>query len=114
MIQTNYAYWYNYAYCPNVTIINNRLTVAGMSVAVRQLYDYTESKINGSFNGCSGDTVFNLVNGQIWQQKRYAYRYRYAYRPEVLIYNDGSGYFLKVEGDGRNYFYKKDCLLINL
>ena len=57
-----------------------------------------ESQIEGSFNGWDGDTLFKLTNGQIWQQSSYAYRYHYAYRPDVLIYRSGGGYKMKVEG----------------
>jgi hypothetical protein len=57
-----------------------------------------ESQIEGTFNGWSGDTIFKLNNGQIWQQASYAYTHHYAYRPEVVIYKTGSGYKMKVEG----------------
>jgi hypothetical protein len=57
-----------------------------------------ETQIEGTFNGWSGDTIFKLTNGQIWQQASYAYSYHYAYRPEVVIYKAGSGYKMKVEG----------------
>ena len=45
-----------------------------------------------------GGTIFELCNGQTWQQTGYAYHYHYAYRPDVLIYYSGSGYQMKVEG----------------
>ncbi|MDR0881742.1 MAG: hypothetical protein LBP55_04270, partial [Candidatus Adiutrix sp.] len=32
-----------------------------------------ESQIDGTFEGWSGETVFKLTNGQIWQQSSYAY-----------------------------------------
>lgn len=57
-----------------------------------------ESRIDGTFEGWSGETIFKLINGQIWQQSSYAYTYHYAYRPEVLIYSSGGGYKMKVEG----------------
>jgi hypothetical protein len=55
-------------------------------------------KIDGTFEGWDGETIFKLTNGQIWQQASYAYTYHYAYRPDVLIYKDGSVYKMKVEG----------------
>ena len=57
-----------------------------------------ESNIKGSFEGFSGDTVFPLMNGQLWQQAEYRYHYHYAYMPRVLIYLDGGSYYMRVEG----------------
>lgn len=57
-----------------------------------------ESQIDGSFEGWSGETIFRLVNGQIWQQSSYAYTYHYSYRPKVIIYISGGSYKLKVDG----------------
>ena len=57
-----------------------------------------ESQVEGEFKGWEGETVFKLTNAQIWQQSSYAYKYHYAYRPNVLIYKSGSGYKMKVDG----------------
>ncbi len=57
-----------------------------------------ESQIAGAFEGWSGDTVFELTNGQKWQQARYAYRYVYKYMPRVKILRDGSRHYLAVDG----------------
>ncbi|HEV1287972.1 MAG TPA: hypothetical protein VNU44_21790 [Bryobacteraceae bacterium] len=57
-----------------------------------------ETRMDGDFEGWSGDTIFKLANGQIWQQASYSYTYHYAYRPKVLIYKSGSTYRMKVEG----------------
>jgi hypothetical protein len=54
--------------------------------------------VDGEFTGWSGDTVFRLRNGQIWQQTEYKYAYRYAYGPRVLIYPTGGGWRMQVEG----------------
>ena len=56
-----------------------------------------ESYIDGTFEGWDGETIFKLVNGQIWQQAAYSYTYHYAYRPEVLIMKTAGGYKMKVE-----------------
>ena len=58
----------------------------------------SESQISGDFEGWSGETVFELTNGQKWQQTRYAYRYAYKFMPRVQILSDGSRYFLSVNG----------------
>ena len=57
-----------------------------------------DSQINGEFTGWDGDTVFRLMNGQIWQQASYSYTYYYAFMPKVLIFKDGDTYQMQVEG----------------
>jgi hypothetical protein len=57
-----------------------------------------ETQINGAFEGWSGNTIFKLFNGQIWQQSSYAYTYSYAFMPKVMIYPSGGNCMLKVEG----------------
>lgn len=57
-----------------------------------------ESQIDGTFEGWSGDTVFKLTNGQLWQQSSYAYTYHYAYRPKVVIFSGDGGCKMKVDG----------------
>jgi len=58
----------------------------------------TKSRIDGEFNGWEGDTIFELVNGQKWQQSTYKYKYIYKYRPEIKIWEDKGQYLLEVEG----------------
>ncbi len=57
-----------------------------------------ESNIDGEFQGWSGETIFKLRNGQIWQQASYAYTYSYKYCPRVMIYSSGGRYIMQVEG----------------
>ena len=45
--------------------------------------DVIESQIEGTFNGWTGETVFKLTNGQIWQQASYAYTYHYRRPPRL-------------------------------
>ena len=56
------------------------------------------SRIDGEFEGWDGETIFKLVNGQIWQQASYSYHYHYAYSPSVLIYAHEGRYYMKVDG----------------
>ena len=58
-----------------------------------------ESYISGEIEGWSGETVFKLDNGQIWEQAEYSYTYFYAYHPEVTIYQTSSGCRMKVEDE---------------
>lgn len=69
--------------------------------------DIVESRIEGTFTGWDGDTIFKLENGQIWQQSSYAYTYHYAYRPEVLIYKTDSRYKMKVEDVDETIYVKR-------
>jgi hypothetical protein len=57
-----------------------------------------DSRIDGEFDGWTGETVFELVNGQYWQQASYAYTYHYAYSPAVHIVMDGVRYSMTVDG----------------
>lgn len=101
--QTRYKYLYNYKYRPNVKIYTNGNTKI---IIVEGLDDYVEveqttaikSKIVNDFNGWSGDTIFELQNGQIWKQAQYKYNYFYAYRPDATIAKIGSNYILNVKG----------------
>jgi len=58
-----------------------------------------ETRIDGEFNGWEGETVYKMMNGQIWQQSSYHYHYHYAYSPEVLIYPSGGRYKIHVKDD---------------
>jgi hypothetical protein len=57
------------------------------------------SQIDGEFIGFNDNAIFKLINGQVWQQTRYKYKYHYAYCPHVRIYPSNSGSFL-MEVDG--------------
>lgn len=57
-----------------------------------------ETQIDGEFEGWEGETVVKLMNGQVWIQTEYYYEYHYAYMPDVLIYNSGGGWKMRVEG----------------
>jgi hypothetical protein len=48
--------------------------------------------------GWTGETVFELCNGQVWLQASYAYSYDFAYRPNVTIVPTNAGYLLLVDG----------------
>ena len=69
-----------------VVEIHNRLKGIGSGGTGGGCNPVIESQIDGEFEGWEGDTMFKLVNGQIWQQSSYAYTYSYAYMPDVMIY----------------------------
>lgn len=104
-VQTSYAYTYHYAYRPRVTLVRTStgwtMSVEGVSssIAVQQAPSFVRSCINGTFEGWSGDTLFPLCNGQIWQQVGLGITIAIAIRPQVLIYEAPTGgYRMQVEG----------------
>ena len=79
--QVKYAYEYLYEYYPNVVICPgiNKLIIGDVQIDVVPLSggnygphgDVIESKIDGTFEGWSGETIVILTNGQVWQQNEY-------------------------------------------
>lgn len=53
-------------------------------------------RVEGEWNGWSGETDVQLTDGSVWRQDEYHYEYRYAYRPPVVIANG------KMTVDGMN------------
>jgi hypothetical protein len=114
--EVKHEYEYLYEYYPNVIICPSRgkLAIAGKTLTVEQIggrksatksktrqappAEVIESQISGEFTGWSGETIFKLINGQIWQQATYAYTYTYKYRPKVIIFRSGGGYEMQVDG----------------
>jgi hypothetical protein len=106
--QVKYEYEYLYEYYPNVVICPNegKLLIKGKKLNVQSLSSsrssgtssssVIESQIDGDFNGWEGETVYKLMNGQVWQQASYTYSYSYSFMPKVLIYQDGGRYFMQV------------------
>jgi len=103
-LQAEYKYWYHYAYRPTVEIFRDGvricIRVAGRteSVMVKQLSGVIESQLADAFEGWQGDSEYELTNGQVWRQRVYKYEYKYAYRPNVVIYDTSSGTVMDVDG----------------
>ncbi len=101
-IQSKYKYWHYYEYQPKAVITEERgaytLTVAGETAPVKPLKDAIESTIEGTFNGWQGSSKYKLTNGQVWQQCRYKYDYKYSYRPEAVVGNVDGEWLMFVEG----------------
>ncbi|WP_353433137.1 hypothetical protein [Polynucleobacter sp. MWH-UH23A] len=107
--QVKYEYEYLYEYYPNVVICPSagKLLINGKKLNVQQVSsggstrpsgDIIESSINGEFKGWEGESIYALMNGQVWQQATYYYYYHYAYAPKVLIYQNGGAFFMQVQG----------------
>ncbi len=104
---------YLYEYYPTVIICpsRNTLTVGKRKLNVESVIaiapkpeaawekqPFIESRIDGRFEGWSGETIFRLENGQIWQQASYASMQSSKYKPKVLIVRTAAGYEMQVEG----------------
>jgi hypothetical protein len=76
------------------------LTGTNEFVEVRLIKDFILSEISNDFNGWSSDAIFELANGQTWQQTENIYEYEshYFYHPMAYIYNVGTGYRIYVGG----------------
>jgi hypothetical protein len=102
-VQDEYKYWYHYSYCPEALILRKsgrffiQVDRQPEIVPVRQITDVVESKIGGEFKGWEGETEYRLTNGQVWKQSAYKYEYKYAYMPDVVIFDPGSGPVMQVE-----------------
>lgn len=72
--------------------------VKRFSVVPQEPRQAIESEIRGEFQGWSGDTTFELTNGQVWKQASYDYDYDYEFNPAVVIYPINSVFKMKVEG----------------
>ena len=103
-LQTDHTLWRYRASTPKAQIVEIidqlflQIEEETEIARVRQIFDVVESKINGIFRGWEGETSYELQNGQIWQQIRYQFENKFAYRPDVLIYNTGSETLMRVEG----------------
>lgn len=60
-----------------------------------------ESKIGGVWNGWNGDTLFRLLNGQVWEQVGAWVSVSVRIMPDVLIYQSRGGWMAQVEGKRR-------------
>jgi hypothetical protein len=76
------------------------MTVEGVddTILVKLLDVAVESQIEGTFQGWDGDTIFELTNGQIWQQAGPGVVVRVAVNPEAIIFRHPVFLELWVEG----------------
>lgn len=56
------------------------------------------SQLEGASTGYRDGAICKLVNGQVWQQSQYHYRYQNAYRPRVRIYELNGAQMLQLNG----------------
>ena len=99
--EVNYEYEYLYEYYPNITACPEKyfIILNGKKLNATPLSGTViESKIDGESEGFEGDTIFKLMNGQIWQQIDGKYKYKYKYMPRVTIISNGNSGKMSIEG----------------
>ncbi len=75
-----------------------------LAVDVRKAPKKIESRIEGTFNGWYGETVFHLENGQVWQQRiNEVQKYTPTENPKVTVQKSLGGYRLRIDG------YRQTC-----
>lgn len=62
------------------------------------VYNAVVSQVSSDFDGFDDGNLFELTNGQIWQQTEFYYWYHYSYRPDIVIYEKYGLYYASVEG----------------
>ena len=97
--QVKYEYEYLYAYYPPVIICPTRgtLLVDDKSLDVVALTESFESFIVSKFDGLEYGNLYQLANGQVWEQVESWIWIWVWVNPGVLIWNDGGVYRMKVE-----------------
>lgn len=67
-----------------------------------------ETRMTGVFTGWTGNTVFTLENGQVWQQAGTGYFTNVRLdHPQVVIKKLGFGYLLTLPGHGETVFVRR-------
>jgi hypothetical protein len=103
-IQDDRKYWYHHAHCPEAKILRKdgrfymQVDEQDEIVPVREASTVRRSKIKGEFKGWNGKSAYELLNGEIWEQASNRYKYKYAYMPNVTIYETPSGTVMDVAG----------------
>ncbi len=106
MWQVKYEYEYLYAYYPSVIICPTRgtllvddksLDVVALTGGGGSTQDSFESFIVSKFDGLEYGNLYQLENGQVWEQVESWIWIWVWVNPRVPIWNDGGVYRMKVE-----------------
>jgi hypothetical protein len=66
-----------------------------------------QSRVAGDFTGWDGSTVFQLANGQVWQQSSFGSLYRFERSPKVTLVATPAGWRLEVEGVPQSIYVRR-------
>jgi hypothetical protein len=83
-------------------VLCNRVRGEGIGVGV-----YFESKIDGNFDGFEFGKLYKLQNGQVWEQTSYKISVRYRFAPTVFVWQSGSQWKMRIDGDDRTVSVKQ-------
>lgn len=118
--EVKYEYQYLYSYYPSVVVCPSKaklmigdksLNIALISKTANQSSsqqdkqaiqsrspEFVETRVNGQFEGWSGDTIVKTIDGHIWQQVEPYIWYHYALNPKVIIIRTKNVIKMQVEG----------------
>ena len=102
--QSRYKYKYKYKYRPRARLYREgskwflHPECMDEPVEVRRVSVLAEGQVVSDFKGFSGDSVFELTDGTIWEEAEYKYEYHYAYRPDAVVVDGASGIEIHIEG----------------
>lgn len=102
--QCSYAYHYQYAYNPKVTISEDNgdhfLQAEGSDekVKVCPITSFSNETVSGTFNGWNGSTVVKLLNGSEWKQFEPHIEVNIEVMPSAILFDDGGSTKLWIEG----------------
>ncbi len=118
-VKFEYEYMYSYypsvLVCPekskliigdkslNISLINKGAASASskqdqQAVKNQLKGDVLETRIDGDFNGWSGDTIVRTIDGRVWQQAASYIEIHIAINPEVTIFRTNDVLKMQVEG----------------
>ncbi len=66
-----------------------------------------ESRVAGDFTGWDGATVFQLANGQVWQQQSFGTLHHYERSPNVTLVATPAGWRMEVEGISQTIYVRR-------
>ena len=61
-----------------------------------------DSQIVSNFDGWDGETIFDLANGQVWQQSGPGVAVHVAVRPRAFVYRKAGSFRMQVQGVNTN------------
>ena len=79
-------------------IPSQEMSAFGYSSLAPSVGSVIESRVDGDFEGWTGETIVRLASGQIYLQTEYYYTYHYAFNPRVIVFQSEFGLKMKVDG----------------
>ena len=93
---------------PSATAVKPSAAAFGSEQIPDEGLQKIESRIDGVLQGWTGNTVFKLENGQIWQQAGPGYETDMRLdHPQVIIKKLAFGYLLTIPGSSNNVFVRR-------